>query len=178
MLTETKKVSKGKKFFNDFIVPILLAVVLTIIINKGILFKIYIPSESMLPTLQIGDQCFATRIYNKDNIKRGDVIVFYSKELDELLIKRAVGLPGEKVDIDDKGSVYINGEKLDEPYVVYPDGLAANFKVPEDCYLFLGDNRVNSRDARYWENPYINKKDIKGKAKIRVFPFKRFGILK
>lgn len=169
---------KGKNFLTDFLVPVVVALILAFVINKLIIFKIYIPSESMSPTLEVGDQCFATRVYNKDNVKRGDIVVFYSKELDSLLIKRVVGLPGEKVEVKNDGSVYINGEKYDEPYVVNQSDMAASFQVPADHYLFLGDNRANSKDARFWENKYISKEDIKGKAKIRVFPFSRFGALK
>lgn len=169
--------SKGKNIFWDFIVPILVALVLAFVINKALIFKIYIPSVSMSPTLEVGDQCFATRVYNKDNIKRGDILVFYSEELDSLLIKRVVGLPGEEVEVKDGGSVYINGVKYEEPYVINQSDMSGSFKVPEDHYLFLGDNRANSKDARFWENKYISKENIKGKARIRVFPFNRFGIL-
>jgi signal peptidase I len=151
--------------------------VLAFVIHKALIFKIYIPSLSMSPTLEVGDQCFATRVYNKDNIKRGDILVFYSDELESLLIKRVVGLPGEEVEIKNDGSVYINGVKHDEPYVENQSDMSATFKVPEDHYLFLGDNRANSKDARFWENKYISKDDIKGKARIRVFPFNRFGSL-
>ncbi|WP_139905117.1 signal peptidase I [Clostridium thermarum] len=170
--------SKKKSFVSDFLVPILVALVLAFIINKFIVFKIYIPSESMSPTLEVGDNCFATVVYNKDNIKRGDIIVFYSEELDSLLIKRVIGLPGEKVEIDDTGTVYINGEKYEEPYVVNQSDMMGSFEVPEDHYLFLGDNRANSKDARFWQNKYIHKDNIKGKARVTVFPFNRFRILK
>jgi signal peptidase I len=170
--------SKSKSFVSDILVPVLVALVLAFVINKLLLFKIYIPSESMSPTLEVGDNCFATVIYNKDNIKRGDIIVFYSEELDSLLIKRVVGLPGEKVEIDNTGVVYINGEKYEEPYVINKSDMMGSFQVPEDHYLFLGDNRANSKDARFWEEKYIKKDDIKGKARITVFPFNRFRILK
>ncbi len=57
-------------------------------------------------------------------------------------------------------------------------GKGGTYKVPEGKYFFMGDNRINSFDSRYWENPYIDWSDIKGKARFIVFPFKRFGILK
>lgn len=170
--------SKIQKFISDFIIPIALAAVLAVVINRFLLFKIYIPSLSMSPTLQVGDQCFATRVYNTGNIKRGDIVVFKSDELGELLIKRVIGLPGEHVEVTNDGSVYVNGSKLDEPYVVNRSPITGKFDVPEDHFLFLGDNRSNSNDSRFWKNPYIDKKDIKGKAKLRVFPFSRFGVLK
>lgn len=170
--------SKPKKFFFEWIVPIVSALIIAMIINKFLLFKVYIPSESMVPTLKIGDQLFVTKIYDTDKIKRGDIIVFYSDELNDLLIKRVIGLPGEIVDIKDGGKVYINGDLLDEPYVKNTDPKGGTFKVPEGKYLFLGDNRSNSKDSRWWKNPYIDKSDIKGKAQIRVYPFDRIGTLK
>ena len=169
---------KMKKFFYDWIVPVAIAVVIALLINKLLLFKIYIPSESMVPTLRIGDQLFVTKIYNKDKIQRGDILVFYSEELDELLIKRTIGFPGEEVEIKNNGEVYINGRKLEEPYVVHESSKGGKFKVPEGHLLFLGDNRANSRDSRYWDNPYISMNNVKGKARIRVFPFKRISWLR
>jgi signal peptidase I len=167
-----------KKLLKEWIYPIGTALIIAFLINKFLLFKIYVPSESMLPTIMIGDQIFVTKSYNKDNIKRGDIMVFYSEERGELLIKRVIGLPGEKVEIKGDGSVFINGNVLEEPYVVHKDNKTASFNVPEGHYLFLGDNRANSLDARYWKNPYISKDAIKGKARITVFPFKRFGWIK
>ncbi|OPJ63557.1 signal peptidase I [Clostridium oryzae] len=166
-----------KKIAKDYLVPVLIAVVLFILINKFLLFKISIPSSSMYPTLKIGDQAFATRVYGEKSIKRGDILIFYSKELKELLIKRVIGLPGERVKIDKKGQVYINDSKINQSYVKNKSDETGNFKVPAHSYLFLGDNRANSWDSRYWDKPYINIKDIKGKARVIVFPFNRFRFL-
>ena len=165
-----------KKIVYDWVVPVILAIMATMIINKFLLFKVYIPSESMKPALQVNDQLFVTRVYNTDNLKRGDIIVFYSSELGDTLIKRLIGLPGDKIQIKG-GEVYINGTKQDEPYVIYPSYYNGEFQVPEGKFFFLGDNRANSEDARYWVNPYISAKDIKGKAQLRVYPLNRFGFL-
>ncbi len=119
---------------------------------------------------------------NKDissNIKRGDILVFYSDELDELLLKRVIGLSGEHVEIKSDGSIYIDGKKIKEDYVKY-SGRKTDmyFDVPEEKFLMLGDNRANSDDARYWTNPYIDSKDIDAKAQIIVYPFDRIGFVK
>ncbi len=169
--------SFAKKIIYDWILPILAAIVIAYLINTFLLFKVYIPSESMVPTLNKDDQLFVTKVYNRNNIKHGDVLVFYSHELQDLLIKRVIGLPGDKVEVKD-GIVYLNGEKLDETYVKYPSKKPGSFVVPEGKYLFMGDNRANSNDSRYWENPYIDGKDIRGKAQIRVYPFNRMGLIK
>lgn len=160
------------------LICIITAIALATLVNKLLLFKIKVPTESMYPNIKVNDQIFVTRVYNKSNLKRGDVVVFHSKELNEELVKRLIGLPNDTVEITDKGFVYVNGKKLNEPYVVDNGGKAGIYKVPAEHYFFLGDNRINSWDSRYWNNPYIDSSDIEGKAQLTVYPFNRFGVLK
>ncbi|MDU5414408.1 MAG: signal peptidase I, partial [Clostridium perfringens] len=110
------------KNLKEYVVIIFTAIVLTLLINKFLLFKIVVPTPSMAPTIEPGDQLFATRIHNLSKMERGDMIVFYSKEFDERMIKRLIGLPGDKVEIKEDGIVYVNNEKLDEPYIKYSGG--------------------------------------------------------
>ena len=84
-----------------------IALVLAFLINKFLIFKVKIPSESMVPTLNVGDRLFVTRIYNPEKLKRGDIVVFHSDEKNEDMIKRLIGLPGDKVVIKD-GIVTVN----------------------------------------------------------------------
>jgi signal peptidase I len=164
-------------FFTDWIIPIAAAIVIAFLINKFLIFKVLIPSESMVPTLNVGDRLFVTRVYNLNKLKRGEILVFYSNELQESLIKRLIGLPGDKIKIED-GEVYVNGEKLEEDYIGTEDKFNGEYEVPEGKYFFLGDNRLISKDSRYWENPYVDGEDIDGKAQIKVYPFNDFGKLK
>ncbi len=90
--------TKKKSFFLDWIIPILATLLLATLIHQFLLFKIKVPTGSMMPTVEIGDQLFVTRIYNPNNIKRGDIVVFNSDELKEPLLKRVIGLPGEHVE--------------------------------------------------------------------------------
>lgn len=171
--------SSAKKFFKDWIIPILVAVVIAALINKFLFFNIVVPTGSMYPTIKPNDRIVVTRIHNLKNLKRGDIVVFYSQELKDTLIKRLIGLPNDVVDIRDDGSVYVNGTKLDEPYVLNNGGKTGKYTVPEGQYFFLGDNRANSKDSRYWvQSNFIEAKEIKGKGKIIIFPFSRFGALK
>jgi len=167
-----------KKIFKDWILPIIAAIIIAFIINKVIFFNVSVPTGSMLPTINLGDKILVTRVHNKSSLKHGDIVVFHSAELKEDLIKRLIGLPNDEVEIKEDGSVYINKEKINESYVVYPGGKTGTFKVPGDSYFFMGDNRINSLDARYWKNPFISKNDIMGKARIRISPFSTFGKLK
>ena len=164
-----------KIFIKDWLLLIFVAVILATLINRFLFFNIKVPSGSMYPTIKIGDKITVTKVYNKSNLKRGDIIVFYSYELKERLVKRLIGLPGDAIVIKDKGQTFINGIKVEEPYVVYPENLDKKFKVPKNKYLFLGDNRADSFDARRWESPYIDSKDIEGKAQFVLYPFNRFG---
>lgn len=167
-----------KKFFKEWVIPIGCALVLVVLINYFWFFQVSVPTKSMYPTIKPRDRIIVTRIYNKEKLKRGDIVVFYSEELDKTLIKRLVGLPGDAVNIDIDGKVYINKHKIDEPYVVYNGGKIGEYKVPKGKYFFMGDNRENSWDGRYWENKFISADDIKGKARFIVFPFNRFGKFK
>lgn len=107
---------KKTNFFNDWIVPIVVAVILAFLINRFLIFKVKIPSESMVPTLNVGDRLFVSRVYNPEKLKRGEIVVFHSEEKDEDMIKRLIGLPGDKVIIKD-GVVSVNGETLQENYI-------------------------------------------------------------
>jgi signal peptidase I len=166
------------KFLKEWIIPALIAIILGFLINKFIFFNVKVPTKSMYPTITPGDRIFSLRTYRPSSIERGDILVFHSNELNKDLIKRVVGLPGETVEIQSDGSVYIDGEYLKEDYVSSISNITGTFNVPEGCYLFLGDNRGNSVDARLWENPYIPFEQIEGEGKTIIFPFDRFGKLK
>lgn len=166
-----------KEFFKEWVIPIILALGIAVLINKLLFFNVYIPSPSMVPTINPNDKLVVTRIYNINNIERGNIIVFYSDELNERLIKRVIGLPGDHIVIHD-GIVNINGEDIKEDYVKNNEVYNGTFDVPENKFFFLGDNRENSYDSRKWINPYIDKSCIEGKAVFRFYPFNKLGSLK
>ncbi|MDO5516633.1 MAG: signal peptidase I [Clostridium sp.] len=178
-VSESEKTNKKSSFFKEWVIPILAAIGIAILINKFVFYNVYIPSESMVPTLNVGDKLMVTRIYNTDNIERGDVVVFYSDELQETVIKRVIGIPGDHIEIDN-GIVTINGEIIQEDYVKNNEYNKTNlvFDVPDDKFFFLGDNRIRSNDARRWINPYIDASDIKGKAVLKFYPFSDFSTIK
>lgn len=115
-ISEPDETEKKNNFFKEWVIPIFAAIGIAILINKFVFYNVYIPSESMVPTLNVGDKLMVTRIYNTDNIKRGEVVVFYSEELQETVIKRVVGIPGDHIEIDN-GVVAINGEVIQEDYM-------------------------------------------------------------
>lgn len=141
---------------------------------------------SMETTLSHQDNLIVDKItYRFSDPKRFDIIVFpFQYEEDTFYIKRIIGLPGETVQIDEQGKIYINGEVLEESYgreVIRPDniGIAAEPVVlGEDEYFVMGDNRNNSSDSRTEMVGNIHRKDIIGRAWLRIWPFSKFGVLK
>lgn len=171
----------------SWIFTIAIAVVAAMVIKNYVIINANIPSGSMENTILPGDDIFGFRLaYTFSDPKRGDIVIFNAPDdPSEKYIKRVIGLPGETVTIED-AQVYIDGEPLEEDYLksatVEGEVWTTNagpyeFKVPENSYLLLGDNRNGSSDARVWEHTYVSKDAIIGKAILRYYPFNRFGLL-
>lgn len=126
----------NKKFINEWISQSILAIILAVLVNKFLIFKAYIPSESMKPTINKDDRLIIGRIHRSKSIKRGDILVFKSDELSETLIKRVIGLPGDSITIEN-GIVTVNGSILNEEYVKNNDFYySGEFTVPNGAYFF------------------------------------------
>jgi signal peptidase I len=140
----------------------------------------YIPSSSMVPTLEINDRLIIEKVsYHFSSPQRGDVVVFSpTKKLQEqnfkdAFIKRIIGLPGEIVQVR-QGKVYINNQPIEEKYIEEaPQYDYGPIKVAEGQYLVLGDNRNNSYDSHYWG--FVPKENFIGKAVLRFWPLDRLG---
>ena len=129
----------------------------------------------MVPTLNVKDKLIVTKVYKPQNLKRGTIITFRCDEYgNKLLIKRLIGLPGDNVQITN-GTVYINGEKLEEPYVANNEEFDGVYVIPQGKYFVLGDNRPNSDDSRYWHNSFVDEDKIDGKLYARWYPFDKIG---
>lgn len=157
---------------------------LVLLLKEFVIINALIPSGSMENTIMPGDRLIGNRLaYLSEEPKRGDIVIFlYPDDESQLFVKRVIGLPGEKVTIED-AKVYIGEEEvlLEEDYLkdewVIDNG-SYSFEIPEDSYLVLGDNRNNSKDARYWQNAYVEGDKILGKAVFRYWPFDSIGVLK
>ncbi len=173
MNTEQPK-SLGREIF-EWVMVIVISAALAFALDKFIIVNAKIPSASMEPTIMTGDRLIGNRLaYLNSDPERGDIVIFlYPDNEKELFIKRVIGLPGDTVTVK-QGRVYINNSDipLDESaYVVTtPLGDFGPFKVPEGAYFMMGDNRNNSMDSRYWNQPYVYKDKILGKAWLRYFP--------
>ena len=172
---------------------LIFAVVVATIVRTYFFAPFQIPSGSMLPTIQIGDHIFASmytygspipftdiKLFKKP-VKRGDIVIFpYPQDPSIDYIKRAVGLPGETLEIRND-RVFINGEPLDESYAYFepnerksrqaqgleaaaPSSRYGPVKIPQGKLFAMGDNRYNSADSRFWG--FVDIDTITGKGQI------------
>lgn len=162
----------------DFFIPIVIAMVVAILLKSLVFANATVPTESMVNTIQADDRIIASRLayYNNDPERYDIVIFFYPDDESTFFVKRIIGLPGETVEIID-GIVYVttaDGEtsELDDSFVTncVPTGNFGPYKVPEDSYFMMGDNRNNSWDSRYWNNTYVKRDKIVGKVMFRYYP--------
>ena len=170
-MVEVKK-TKGWKHYVGLLSSFF--VLICILVLCSILFfydRVTVPTASMHPTIQMFDRLLVTR---STDIRRGDILTFWSTEHDITLVKRVIGLPGERVELR-SGEVWIDGQRLLEPYVSQLFWDDHVFDVPHGHYLFLGDNRASSSDARVWSNPYIGEEFIRGRVVFRYYPVVRLG---
>ncbi|MBD2098900.1 signal peptidase I [Trichocoleus sp. FACHB-591] len=159
-----------------------LSVILALGIRTFVAEARYIPSGSMLPTLQINDRLIVDKLsYHFHSLERGDIVVFSPTQtlkdqgFKDAFIKRVIGLPGEKVEVKG-GRVYINDQPLREEYIdEKPSYQWGPVQVASDSYLVLGDNRNNSYDSHYWG--FVPRDRIIGRAVVRFWPPNRVGEL-
>ena len=171
----------------EWIVIILAALIVAFLVKTFLIQAFYIPSASMDPTLDIRDRILVNKLsYRLHDIHRGDIVVFERPDCAvrdpqiKDLVKRVVGLPGDTVEAR-RGSVIVNGRRLDESYL--PDGqTTADFgpvEVPAGKLWLMGDNRENSSDSRVLCGgpTFIDEDSVVGRAFVRVFPVTRLGLL-
>ncbi|MBE9109280.1 signal peptidase I [Nodosilinea sp. LEGE 07298] len=140
----------------------------------------FIPSDSMVPTLSVGDHLIVEKLsYHVHPPQRGDVVVFkappalLAQNLRDDLIKRIIGLPGDLVEVK-AGKVFVNGKALEESYVEAPPNYGIGLiRVPEGQYFVLGDNRNHSYDSHYWG--FVPAEDIIGHAVWCYYPLTHWG---
>ena len=169
----------------------IISVIINVLVCFGVVFLIthfigqrtVVSGSSMEDTLSDGDNLIVDKIsYRFNEPERFDVVVFPPKyEEDTYYIKRIIGLPGEVVSINSEGTIYINGQVLDEQYgtdVIMNAGLASSeILLGPDEYFVLGDNRNNSTDSRFEAVGNVKGEDIVGRAWLRVYPFDSFGLV-
>lgn len=169
-----------KLWIRDIAIALLVGLLLIQLIKPTI-----VREHSMEPTLNEYDYIILSKqSYRFGEPKRGDIIVFHTDLVqangrEKLLIKRIIGLPGERIAIS-QGEVYIDGEVLAEGYTKdgYTDTEMEELTIPEDSLFVMGDNRQNSADSRDTSVGFVAIESILGKATVRLFPFSKIGMVK
>lgn len=163
---------------------LVIALCLALLIRTFVAEPRYIPSDSMLPTLQMGDRVVVEKIsYRFQPPETGDIVVFdppqrlqilgYAK--DQAFIKRVIGQPGQTVKVAE-GKVYLNDQALLEDYIAEPpDYNLGAVQVPANEFFVMGDNRNDSNDSHVWG--FLPQQNIIGRARFRFWPLNRIGVV-
>ncbi len=157
--------------------PYVLVIVAIVLLKMFVVTTVSVSGTSMSPTLHDGDLMILSRVhYYFNDVHRFDIVVVHHEGED--IIKRVIGLPGEKVEYKDN-TLYINDQKVDENFEhkITDDFNFSKFDtevVPDNMYFVVGDNRTDSYDGRYFG--FISKDEIKGSANLVLFPFNRIGV--
>ena len=177
---EVKRVRYRKRYKN-----VLRSTVYTLIVVAAaavLVATIWLPvlqiyGASMNPTLDEGDIVVAVK---GSGFQQGDLVAFYIGN--KILVKRVIAGPGQLVDIDEDGNVYVDGQYLDEPYLAEKSLGDANidlpYQVPDNRYFCMGDHRSTSVDSRHTEIGCVSEEQIVGKIVFRVWPFASIGTVK
>ena len=162
----------------DLAFSVLLAVILIVFIYQ----PVKVEGTSMMPALTDQERIFINKFtyrFGTGNIERGDLVVFwFPLDRSKSYIKRVIGLPGDIVQVDN-GTVFVNGDRLQEPYVPdeYRDHQSVSaVTVPAENYFVLGDHRSSSNDSRAWGT--VERKYIYGKAVFVYWPLDKMGRLR
>jgi signal peptidase I len=172
-----------KKDVLEIIFYISLVLLATFLIVTFVAQRTVVEGNSMSPTLKNGDNLIVSKItYKVKDPERFDIIVFpFRESKDTNYIKRIIGLPGETVQIDHEGNIFINHKKLEENYgaeKIKNPGIADEpITLGEDEYFVLGDNRNDSKDSRFADVGNIKRSAIIGKAVFRLFPFNKMHVI-
>ena len=163
-----------KKTLKSTVFALLTAAAAAILVATLWLPVLQIFGSSMTPTLQEGEIVVSVKA---NTMSPGDVVAFYYGN--KVLIKRYIAGPGSWVDIKEDGTIYVDEQPLDEPYIVNKAfgicDLELPYQVPEETYFLVGDERETSVDSRHSSVGCISKEEIVGKIIYRVWPLEAFG---
>lgn len=176
---EKKQKTDERSNLYDWIQCLVAALLICVLVFAFFIRIIGIIGESMNPTFNDGDSVVISKLFYEP--KAGDVVVVRKLSFqDEPIIKRVIATEGQTVEIDfEEGIVYVDGEELNEPYILEPTYNALDFNgtvtVPENSVFVMGDNRNNSLDSRFGIIGCVDERYIMGKVLFRLFPFDKFG---
>ncbi|WP_191089560.1 MULTISPECIES: signal peptidase I [Paenibacillus] len=159
------------KWLKQWVPTVFIAVVLSLLIRNYVAEAMKVPTDSMVPTIQVGDRVLVEKMLWLTTLKFGDLVVFNPpvEHGHTPYVKRLIGLPGDIVEVKD-GSLYRNGAQVEEPYLAVTMNYSFGpVTVPENKYFFLGDNRNISYDSHLWPTtPFVDKDEIIGKVILDI----------
>jgi len=171
MTTSQQAKPRWVKEVKEWTVSLGVALVVSLLIQQYAFAQVKVEQHSMETTLQPGNRMLENRLlYRFSDPQRGDIVIINGPEYEKRLIKRVIGLPGDVLDIRN-GTVYVNGEPLEEPYVnggTKAGTIQLPLTIPENSYFVMGDNRGGSLDSR--DLGVIRSSSIEGKAVFRLWP--------
>ena len=151
------------------LVPYVLIVIFVVLLRTFIITPVRVDGASMNNTLKDGQVLL---LYKLAKVNRYDIVVVDEENIDEVIIKRVYGMPGDTIEIN-HNSIYINGKVIDDQYGVGKTSDYAEITLKDDEYFVLGDNREVSKDSRYFGT--VKESEIKGQTIYRLWPFTKLG---
>lgn len=165
-----------RKLLRNTISSLIVVAAIAVLVSMLFLPVLRVTGTSMTPTLQ-NDELVVCR--KRGTFQGGDIIAFYFNN--KILLKRVIGVAGDIIDIDDSGTVYVNGEALEEPYLnekaLGECDIELPYQVPDERVFVMGDHRSTSVDSRSTAVGCVAEEAVVGKVILRVWPVKQFEVL-
>lgn len=164
------------KLLRNTISSLIVVAAIAVLVSMLFLPVLRVTGTSMTPTLQ-NDELVVCR--KRGTFQSGDIIAFYFNN--KILLKRVIGVAGDIIDIDDSGTVYVNGEALEEPYLnekaLGECDIELPYQVPDERIFVMGDHRSTSVDSRSTAVGCVAEEAVVGKVILRIWPVKQFEVL-
>ena len=168
--------ARFRKALRSTVGSLIVAAALAVIISTMLLPVLRVTGSSMTPTLQNDEVLLCSKL---SEVRRGDIIAFYYNN--KVLLKRVIALSGDVVNVTEDGTVYLNGEPLDEPYISEAArgecDITLPYQVPENRVFVMGDHRAVSIDSRSTAVGCVAEENVIGKVFVRILPLRSFSLL-
>lgn len=176
---ELRRMKYRKDYFRMFtstISSLLVVAAIAVLVSMLALPVLRVTGTSMMPTMENDELVICNK---RANFETGDIVAFYLNN--KILLKRVIGTAGDWIDLAEDGTVYVNNEPIEEPYLFEKDygicDINLPYQVPDNCIFVMGDNRAVSVDSRSMSVGSISDEFVIGKVILRLYPFDRVGVM-